>query len=294
MTLSQVAQKDFEDAVRSRMVWGIIGVFVGFMGFVMLVALGTTGGTDASGDAALGLTAQLSQLFVPLVALVVGYMAVVGERRSGSLRVLLTYPHSRRDIVFGKLLGRSAVIAIALGVGSALSLLVATVLVAAPDIGNMTGLIGSIVLFGVAFTGVAVGISASVGTRGRAMALAIGSLLVFLLVWDAAAAGIYAAATGSLPGLEVEAWYFLLKRLSPVGAFRAIGTEFVSGQLGPLFQVGLEQIPQEVSPEQRQLSNRVSGALPFYLTNWFAGLTLVAWGVVPAVFGYVRFNRSDI
>jgi len=294
MTLTQVARKDFEDAVRSKMVWGIIGVFVGFMGFVMLAALSATEGADAPGNAALGLTAQLSQLFVPLVALVVGYMAVVGERRSGSLRVLLTYPHSRRDIVFGKLLGRSVVIAIALGVGATLSLLVATVLVAAPDVGNTGGLVASIILFGVAFTGVAVGISASVGTRGRAMALAIGSLLVFLLVWDAAAAGVYAAVTGSLPGLEVEAWYFLLKRLSPIGAFRAVADRFVSGQLGSLFQVGLEQIPQGATPEQRQLSNRVPGALPFYLTDWFAGLTLAAWGVVPAVFGYVRFRRADI
>ncbi|OYR85708.1 hypothetical protein DJ84_01960, partial [Halorubrum ezzemoulense] len=77
MTLTQVARKDFEDTVRSKMVWGIIGVFVGFMGFVMLAPLSATDGADAPGDAALGLTAQLSQLFVPLVALVVGYMAVV-------------------------------------------------------------------------------------------------------------------------------------------------------------------------------------------------------------------------
>mgnify|MGYP006268331977 CR=1 FL=1 len=294
MTLTQVAQKDFEDAVRSKMVWGIIGVFVGFMGFVMLVAVSSTDGAAAPGDAALGLTAQLSQLFVPLIALIVGYMAIVGERQSGSLRVLLTYPHSRHDIVFGKLLGRSGVIVIAVGVGSTLSLLVATLLVAAPDVGNTAGLVGSMILFGVAFTGVAIGISASVRSRGQAMALAIGSLLVFLLVWDAAAAGIYAVITGSLPGLEVEAWYFLLKRLSPVGAFRAIADEFVSGQLGPLFQVGLEQIPQEATSAQRELSNRVSGPLPFYLTSWVAGVTLIAWAVVPTVFGYLQFNRSDI
>jgi len=294
MTLTQVAQKDFEDAVRSKMVWGTIGVFVAFMGFVILVASSTTDGADASGGAALGLTAQLSQLFVPLVALIVGYMAIVGERRSGSLRVLLTYPHSRRDIVFGKLLGRSGVIAITVGVGSTLSLLVATLLVAAPDVGNTAGLVGSIILFGVAFTGVAVGISASVRSRGQAMALAIGSLLVCLLVWDAATAGVYAAITGSLPGLEVEAWYLLLKRLSPVGAFRVIANGFVSGQLGPLFQAGLEQIPQDATSVQRQLSNRVSGPLPFYLTSWFAGVTLIAWAVVPTAFGYLQFKRADI
>jgi len=294
MTLAQVARKDFEDAVRSKMVWGIIAVFVGFMGFILTVALTTSDTSEATGGAVLGLTAQLSQLFVPLIALIVGYMAIVGERRSGSLRVLLSYPHSRRDVVFGKLAGRSAVIALALGVGSLASILLAAVLVESPNLSDVAGLLGSIVLFGVGFTGLAVGISASVRTRGKAMAVAIGSLLVFLLVWDAAAAGLYAAVTGSLPGLEVEAWYFLLKRLSPLGAFRAVAETFVDGQLQPFFQMGLEEVPRDATPEQLRLANRVSGSLPFYFSNWFAAATLAAWGVVPVLVGYLRFERSDV
>ena len=294
MTLAQVARKDFEDAVRSKMLWGIIAVFVGFMAFVLLAAIGTTDTTDASGDAVLGLTAQLSQLFVPLIALIVGYMAIVGERRSGSLRILLSYPHSRRDVVFGKLAGRSAVIGLALGVGSIASILLAAVVVAIPSLENVVGLLGSIVLFGVGFTGLAVGISASVRTRGKAMAAAIGSLLVFLIVWDAAAAGLFAAVTGSLPGLEAEAWYFLLKRLNPLGAFRALAEPFVEGQLQPFFQMGLEEIPRDATAEQLALSNRVPGSLPVYLSDWFAAATLAAWGVLPAIVGYLRFVRSDI
>lgn len=294
MTLAQVARKDFEDAVRSKMVWGITAVFVGFMGFVMTVALTTSDAAEATGGAVLGLTAQLSQLFVPLIALIVGYMAVVGERRSGSLRVLLSYPHSRRDVVFGKLAGRSAVIGVTLGVGSLASILLAAVLVESPDFGNVAGLLGSLVLFGVGFTGFAVGISASVRTRGRAMAVAIGSLLVFLLVWDAAAAGLYMAVTGSLPGVEVQAWYFLLKRLSPIGAFRAVAETFVDGRLQPFFQMGLEDVPRDATPEQLQLANRVSEPLPFYLSNWFAAVTLAVWGVIPTVVGYLRFEQSDV
>jgi len=294
MTLAQVARKDFEDAVRSKMVWGITAVFVGFMLFVMLAAMGSSDTSDATGDAALGLTAQLSQLFVPLIALIVGYMAVVGERRSGSLRVLLSYPHSRRDVVFGKLAGRSLVIALALGAGSVASILVIALLVAPPDPGNVVGLLASIVLFGVGFTGLAVGISASVRTRGKAMAVAIGSLLVFLLVWDAAAAGLYAVVTGSLPGLHAEAYFFLAKRLSPVGAFRALAGGFVEGQLSPFVRMGLEDLPRDASAEQLALSNRVDGPLPFYLSEWFAAATLAFWGAVPAVIGYLRFERSDV
>jgi ABC-2 type transport system permease protein len=294
MTLTQVARKDFEDAVRSKMLWGIMAVFVGFMGFVVLVALGTSDTSEATGDVALGLTAQFSMLFVPLIALITGYMAVVGERRSGSLRILLSYPHSRRDVVFGKLAGRSAVITLTLAVGSLASVLLVAAVVESPELGNTIGLLASIVLFGVGFTGLAVGISAGVSTRGKAMAVAIGSLLVFLIVWDAAAAGIYAAVTGTLPGLEVDAWYFLLKRLSPIGAFRGLAGGFVDGRLTPLFRMGLEQVPRDATAEQLELANRVGGSVPFYLQTWFAGLTLGIWAVLPTTVGYLRFSRSDI
>lgn len=294
MTWTQVARKDFEDAARSKMVWGIMGVFVAFMGFIMIVAVTTSDNAEAHSDVALQFTAQFSQLFVPLIALIAGYMAVVGERRSGSLRILLAYPHSRRDVVLGKLVGRSAVIGLTLAVGSAVSILLAALAIESPGLGDVAGILATIVLFGGAFAGLAVGISSSVRTRGKAMALAIGSVLVFLMVWDAAAAGVYAALTGSLPGLEAEAWYFLLKRLSPMGAFRAIAENFVDGRLGAFFNLGLEEIPPETTPEQLELSNRVAGSLPFYLSDWFAGLTLVGWSIVPAALGYLRFEGSDL
>lgn len=294
MTWAQVARKDFEDAVRSKMLWGIIAIFAGFMSFIILVAVGTSNTSDATGDVALGLTASLSQLFVPIIALIAGYMAIVGERRSGSLRVLLGFPHSRRDVVLGKFVGRNAVIAVTIGVGSAVSILVAALAVEMPALGNAAGLLGSLMLFGVAFTGLAVGISAGASTRGKAMAMAIGSLLVFMLVWDAAAAGLYVLVTGSLPGLEAEAWYFLLKQLSPLEAFRVVAMNFVDGPLTALVQLGIEEIPHDATAEQLKLENRVPGKLPFYLSDWVAGLTLAAWSVVPTVLGYVRFERLDL
>ena len=294
MTLAQVAQKDFEDAIRSKMVWGIIGVFVGFVGFIVIISVGTSDSPATSGDAALGLTAVLSQFFVPIVALIVGYMSVVGERQSGSMRVLLSYPHSRRDIVFGKLVGRAGVITMALGIGSALSILLVGVLIELPDSGSFVGLMASTTLFGVGFTGLAVGISASVCTRAKAMAAAIGSMLIFLIVWDAGAVGLYFSATGSVPGLEVEAWYFLVKRLNPVNAYSAVAEQFLNEPVQQFFRLGLEGVPADATERQLALVNRVPGDLPFYLSTWFAGVTLVAWAVVPTIIGYARFLRADI
>jgi len=294
MTVTEIARKDFEDAVRSRMLWGIMAVFVGFMAFVIVIALNTADAAEATSGRAMSLIAQLAQLFVPLIALIAGYLAIVGERRAGSLRILLGYPHSRRDVVLGKLLGRSAVIAVTLSVGSLLTAGLVAATIAVPDPVNAAGVLGSIVLFGVAFAGVAVGISAAVRTRGKAMALAIGLLLIFLVIWDALAALTYQAVTGALPGLKVEAWYFLFLRISPIAAFRALADGFVTGPISDFFVWGLEQIPRDTSPEQLTVANRVRGPLPFYLTEWFAAATLLMWGVVPAIIGYTRFRDSDL
>jgi ABC-2 type transport system permease protein len=297
MTWQQVARKDFEDAVRSRMVWGIMGTFVLFMGFLLvLTSLQHTGASDGE-DLAMGalqFIAQLGQLFGPLLALIAGYMAVVGERRTGSLRILLGYPHSRRDVVAGKLVGRAAVIAVTIGVGFAVNVALSALLFGVPQLSAFAGVLLALTLAGLAFVGLAVGVSAGVATRGKAMALAIGTFLACFVFWDAAAAGVYSVVTGSLPGLEVEGWYLLLKGLNPLGAYRTLAEGFVDGRVYPMFRMGLEQIPQGTSAEQLRPENRVNGSVPFYLRDWFSAVVLAAWGVVPVAVGYLRFERSDL
>jgi ABC-2 type transport system permease protein len=121
-TWRQVAHKDFEDAVRARLLWGLIGVFVAFLVMALLSAeqlFPAAVAVDA--PKALSGVAMLAQLFIPGIALVAGYMAVVGERRTGSLRVLLSYPFSRGDVVAGKLAGRLLVTATALLIGYAVA-----------------------------------------------------------------------------------------------------------------------------------------------------------------------------
>jgi ABC-2 type transport system permease protein len=53
----------------------------------------------------------------PIVGVVVGYNAVSGGRESGSLKLLLSLPHSRADVVFGKVVGRGAALSLAVFAG---------------------------------------------------------------------------------------------------------------------------------------------------------------------------------
>ena len=78
MSWQLVARKDFEDTIRSKMIWSIVGVFVLLMG---IVGVGTTAGGsgDPSAVDVIGLFVSLAgNLLIPVTALVLGYMAVVG------------------------------------------------------------------------------------------------------------------------------------------------------------------------------------------------------------------------
>ena len=293
-TWVEIARKDFEDAVRSKILWGISAVFLAFL-VMSLLSAEQLFPDSITVDAAMALAgvAMLAQLFVPGVALVAGYLSVVGERRSGSLRVLLGYPFSRLDVVAGKLVGRALVTAVALIAGFAVATVLVAVLYGVPDLASLAGFVGAGVLVGLTFTGLAVGGSAAGATRGRAMALTIGSFVGMVFFWKPAVVGLYYAVTGSLPGLEVERWYLFLKRLNPLEAYRTLAGAALDRPVSEVPNFPIEDFPAGVSAQQLALTDRLAGEVPFYLADWFAVIVLLAWGLVPAIVGYWSFENAD-
>ncbi|MFB6207682.1 MAG: ABC transporter permease subunit [Haloglomus sp.] len=293
-TWRDIARKDFEDAARSRMLWGLIAVFVAFLAMALPVAeqLFPEAATVTPTKALAGV-AMLAQLFVPGIALVAAYMAIVGERRSGSLRVLLSYPLSRRDVVVGKLAGRLLVTATALTVGYAVASVLVVTLYRMPDLGTFVGFVGAGMLVGITFTGLAIGGSAAASSRGGALTLTVGSFATMVFFWKPVAAGIYYAITGSLPGLHADRWYFLLKRLNPLEAFRVLTSTVLDQEVSAVPRFPVEDIPTSASAEQLALAARLD-TVPFYLEAWFSVVVLIAWGVGPVLLGAWRFERADL
>lgn len=297
MSWSLVARKDFEDAFRSRLLWAILGVSLGLI-LVIIFAFGISSAASSALDVMELFSALGGQLVVPIIALIAGYMAVVGERQSGSLLILHGLPHSRRDIVIGKVVGRTGVVALAtLGafvVGGGL-------LVFTTDTFSFLRYIKFTfltILLAAAFTAIAVGLSAATATRGRAMAGAIGSYMGFLLLWEPVIAGVFYLVEGHLPGYKVPAWYFLLERLSP-------GFAYIHGISSLLDRPGraligfsnvVENIPADVRAEEgaMMLTRRVAGDVPFYLDDWFVVVVLLGWILFAAGVGYLRFRSADL
>ena len=298
MSAPLIARKDFEDAVRSRMIWAVMGVFV-FLMVVISAGAATNGVEDAEATEIISLVANIGgQLMIPILALLVGYMAIVGERQSGSLRVLFELSHNRWEVFVGKLASRLGVIVIATIVACLVALGMVVALFDSFPAQELVAFSLLTVLLGMVFTAIAVAVSAMSSSRMQAMGGAIGSYVVFTLVWHPMSAVIHYLVEGGLPGYNAPEWYFFLLRLNPLAAYNQVASEladqFIWGIVG--WQGTVEDVPDESlqEPNALLLSERVSGDLPLYLQDWFAIPILLLWIVLPLAIGYWRFERADL
>lgn len=283
-----IARKDFEDAIQSRMLLSLTGVIVLIVG-LLYIGVWWAGDGSAEADGFVAILAALFQVFVPLIALIAGYMSVVGERRSGSIKVLLGLPPKRSHVVFGKLIGRAGVVTATVLIGVVASALLSGILFQSVPVTDLLGVAAATVLLGLAFVGIAVGVSAAVSTRGRAMAGVIGLYLVCLMFWDILTAGLYRLVEGSLPaGPEYEAWYLFTQWLNPINA-HAVLLDAVLDITPPNFTVTL------FGPfNAADLDTHLAGEAPVYLQDWVPIIVLTAICLLPVGLGYLRFRSADL
>src|SRR5699024_6735245 len=104
MSWSAVAKKEFRDAIRS---WWLIGLTLLFVvvagGFAYLFQaapdLSTDPGTNAAATSVLlGTPAGAVTFVAALIGLVIGHKRAVADRDAASLKLLLGFPHTRRDV----------------------------------------------------------------------------------------------------------------------------------------------------------------------------------------------------
>lgn len=282
MSWSAVARKDFADAVRSRMLWAIIGLFAVLMAVSALVPE-LLGGDDPV--VGYSVAAGLAETLVPVTALVAAYLAIAGERESGSIKILLGAPHSRLDVTAGKLVGRTGVVVVGVVGGFLVAGVVALLVYGTLALEEFVSVTLLTAALGVSFVGIAVGISAATSTRSRAMALAVGLFFVFALLWDLVPFALTYLRTGSIqpPGGTVPAWQMLVQRLNPSVAFNQLVETALGGAQNPGAGGGPDP-----------LAGRVSGSVPFYLKDWFMFVILGAWTVIPVILGHLRFRTADL
>lgn len=286
-----IARKEVRDAARSHSLWAIalLSTLV-VCGAVALPSIAFENGVSAS--VALAFLPTPIGIVVAITAMTAGYRSIAGERESGRLKVLLGLPHRRRDVIVGKLAGRSIVIVGALAIAFlAAALVLATVYGSVP--GNELGrLFVLTLLYAGAFTGFAVGISAVAASRARAMAIVVGTFILVEFAWDWLPRGVYYVLHRELPRGSVPAWFVTLERLNPVTAYRVATRAFLDAG-NRAITLSAEGAAGSEAPTG-QLAERVAGEAPAYLSPEFAPLVFVLWFAIPPAIGAFRFRAADL
>jgi ABC-2 type transport system permease protein len=289
MTWADVARKDLEDAIRARWLWILSTVTIlAYSGPIVLTAYLDIGRlparefADNMTEALLTSSRPLMVLLVPLLTIVMCYASITRERDSGSMKVLLSLPHSRRDIVYGKFLGRSAAVVIPVALALVLSGLL---LAGTGELRVVDYLLFSVgtLAFVVSIAGLAVGLSAYMDTTRRAILASIGVYVIFLTFWN--------------PVSSVSMDLIRLG-LSQVGVqvpeTLRLAAEMTARMLNPFEAYKDLVAPSTINqPFARQYA-RQFGSAPIVLKAPFSILVLVLWTVGPLVVGGRHFDRVDL
>jgi Cu-processing system permease protein len=264
--------KEFRDGLRNRWVAGATLLLAALAFTLTFLGSAPTGLLDVKPLAVTVVSiSSLTIFLVPLIALLLGYDAIVGESERGCLLLILTYPVSRLEIVLGKFLGHAAILAFAtlVGYGAAGAAAAWTGTGDGESWRAFAGLLLSSVLLGLAFLALAYLVSVVVAERSTAAGIAVGLWILFVVVYDLALMGTLVASKG---GIGADLFPGLLL-LNPADAYR-------------LFNLTAFENVRKISG-----MSGLSAAAHFAPSTLVA--VLVAWIILPLLTTIAVFNRRE-
>ncbi|MCC4116613.1 ABC transporter permease [Aromatoleum toluclasticum] len=266
--IATLAGKEFWDRIRNR--W-VLAVALVFTVFALVIAYfgGAQQGTVGFRSIEFTIASLVSLVIylVPLIALVLGFDAIVGERERGSLDLLLSMPITRFELLLGKYLGLAGALAFSTIAGFGLVAVVLASQLTLTALFHFFGFMLSSVLLGLAFLSLAVMVSTFAADRTRASGMAIALWFFFVLVFDLLLLGALVV-TGGKYGGEILPYLLLL---NPADVFRILNI-FTLDDVRTLY--GLATVFPRALAEP-----------------WLLGLVMAAWIAAPLGVAAWRFRK---
>lgn len=217
--IGAIASKEFRDRIRNR--W-VLAVALVFTVFALVIAYFGGAQQGSVGFRSMEFTiASLVSLviyLIPLIALLLGFDAIVGERERGSLDLLLSLPITRFELLIGKYLGLAAALTVSTVVGFGLVAVVLATQFSSTSLLHYAAFTFSSVLLGLSFLSIAVMLSVFASERTRASGLAIAVWFFFVLIFDLLLLGALVVTSGQYGG---EVFPYLLLA-NPADVFRVL------------------------------------------------------------------------
>jgi ABC-type transport system involved in multi-copper enzyme maturation permease subunit len=196
-----MAKKEFMDNLRNKWILGVSAIFI-----ILVLIVSYFGAAQTGGDVGFqGLGATVAGMLtiviilVPILGLMLGYGAIVGEKESGSLQLLLAMPITRLEIMFGKFLGLGAVMMFSILLGLGVS---AVIIIAGGGTEGWAGFlvfVGGVILLSLAFLSVGLLISTVTKRRSTALGLSVFFWFFTALIFNIIIFGVFIATGGEFP-----------------------------------------------------------------------------------------------
>ena len=262
-----IASKEFWDRIRNKWVLAVAAVFTAFALVIAYFGAAQQGTVGFYGiDVTIASLVSLVIYLIPLIALILGYDAIVGERERGSLDLLLSMPITRFELLFGKFCGLAAALAFSTLAGFGLVGLLLSYQVDANSLLHYAGFMFSAILMGMAFLSMAVAVSVIATDRTSASGIAIALWFFFVLVYDLLLLAALVVTSGAYGG---DAFPYLLF-LNPADIFRILNI------------FGMEEVKSLYG---------LATVFPESLSNpWLLGTAMLSWIVAPLIFASWRFK----
>ncbi len=268
-----ISKKELLDNVRNK--WIIILTII-FASLTLVVSYFGSIFTDGWQD--LGITIQgmmsLVQLLIPIIALMLGYSAIIGEIEKGSMSSLLSLPVTRLEILLGKFIGLGSLLAITIIIGFGLAGIVIGFNVSDVDYLGYIIFIFATILIGLVFLALALFLSTLFNKRSTAMGGAIFLWFFFNIILPIVFVGILAASSDIINIINnAPDWYHILNLFNPLQVYSFLVTLNVGAALS---------------------FDTISIAYPEYYSNILMTIILLSWIICFMILSYWRFNKRDI
>ena len=263
-----VARKEFWDRLRNRWILAVAGLFTVFALVIAYFGTAQGGAIGFRGmDVTITSLVSLVIYIVPLIALMLGYDAVVGESERGSLDLLLSQPLTRLELLIGKYCGLAGALTVSTVAGFGVVGILLSYGIGLPALARYGTFVLSTLLLGFAFLSLAVLLSVIASNRVVASGLAIALWFLFVLVYDLVLLGLLVATSGQ----KFSGVFPVLLLLNPADIFRILNV-YAMEEVRALYGLATVMPGQLAQP-------------------WILGVAMLAWILVPLAVAYRLFRK---
>lgn len=269
-----IAKKEIMDNIRSR--WVIVLSFI----FALLTIFVSYFGSLGEGWQSLGFTIQgmmsLVQFLIPIIALTLSYGSVIGEIERGSMSAFLSFPLKRVEIILGKFLGLSSVLAISVLLGFGIAGIIIGINVGEINIFEFLFFLFSSILLGIVFICLGLFTSSFFKRRSTAMGMSVFIWFLFTMIWSIVISGIAFILVDSTSIMSdgFPDWFFMADMINPLSSYNALVT------------INIEAVSN--------LSQQFIGSYPEYYTTPLLTFILLLWILVFLFLSIRIFKNRDV